>query len=85
LSSEIGTYNRDNTAGVSAIKANADRRATQVASTVDALRAEGITSARRIANALNERGIVTARSGQSSASTVIDALTRIQILEGVPA
>jgi DNA invertase Pin-like site-specific DNA recombinase len=49
-----GLHNRDNTAGVAAIKANADRRAAQLASTVDALRAEGITSARSIANALNE-------------------------------
>jgi Recombinase len=33
--------------------------------------------ARGVAKALNERGIVTARGGQWSASTVIDVLTRL--------
>jgi DNA invertase Pin-like site-specific DNA recombinase len=72
--------NYDGSAGVAAIKANANRRAAQLAATVDALRNEGITSARGIAKAFNERGIVSARGGQWSASTVVDALTRIQTL-----
>jgi DNA invertase Pin-like site-specific DNA recombinase len=81
----VHLHNRDNTAGVAAIKVNADRRAAQLASTVDAIRVEGITSARGIARALNDRGIITARGGQWSASTVIDALTRIQTMDGVAA
>jgi DNA invertase Pin-like site-specific DNA recombinase len=59
-----GLHNRDNKAGVAAIKANADQRAAQLATTISGLRAEGVVSARGIAKALNERGIVTARGGQ---------------------
>ena len=65
-----GLHNIGNTAGVAAIKANADRRAAQLASSVEDIRAEGTSSARGIARALNERGIVTARGGQWSASTL---------------
>ena len=64
-------------AGVAAIKANADKRAAGLAATIDAIKGEGVTSARGIAKALNERGIVTARGGQWSASTVIDVITRV--------
>ena len=79
-----GLHNRDNTARVAAIKANADRRGL-ARSDPQMHFAEGITSPGGIANALNERGIVTARSGQWSASTVINALSRIQTLEAAAA
>jgi DNA invertase Pin-like site-specific DNA recombinase len=64
-------------AGVKAIKAGADKRAAGLAATIGAIRSEGIASARGIAKALNERGIVTARGGQWSASTVLDVLARL--------
>ena len=64
-------------AGVEAIKANADKRAAGLAATIAAIKSEGVTSARGVAKALNERGIVTARGGQWSASTVIDVLARL--------
>ena len=69
--------NRDNTAGVAAIKANADKRAAQIAAAIEALHAEGITSARGIASkALNDRGVITARGGQWSASTQLSTRSR---------
>jgi DNA invertase Pin-like site-specific DNA recombinase len=64
-------------AGVEAIKANADKRAAGLAATIASIKSEGVTSARGVAKALNERGIVTARGGQWSASTVIDVLARL--------
>ena len=64
-------------AGVDAIKANADKRAAGLAATIEALKAQGVVSARGIAKAFNDRGIVTARGGQWSASTVGDVLARI--------
>ena len=72
-----GLRNYDGSAGVEAIKANADKRAAGLAATIAAIKTEGVTSARGIAKALNERGIVTARGGQWSASTVLDVLARI--------
>jgi DNA invertase Pin-like site-specific DNA recombinase len=64
-------------AGAEAVKANAGERAERLRSTIDALRAEGITSARGIATALNERGVVTARGGKWSADTVMDVMRRL--------
>jgi hypothetical protein len=64
-------------AGVEAIKANTDKRAAGLAATITSIKSEGVESARGVAKALNERGIVTARGGQWSASTVIDVLTRL--------
>jgi DNA invertase Pin-like site-specific DNA recombinase len=64
-------------AGVDAIKANADKRAAGLAATIESLKAQGVVSARGIAKAFNDRGIVTARGGQWSASTVGDVLARL--------
>jgi DNA invertase Pin-like site-specific DNA recombinase len=64
-------------AGVAAIKANADNRAAGLAATIATIKGEGVMSARGIAKALNERGIVTARGGQWSASTVGDVMARL--------
>ena len=41
--------------------ANADKRAASLAATIDALRAEGVTSANGIAKALSERSIAARR------------------------
>ena len=64
-------------AGVEAIKAKADKRAAGLAATIASIKSEGIESARGIARALNERGIVTARGGQWSASTVLSVQARL--------
>jgi integrase len=61
LSSEIGTHNRDNTAGVSAIKANADRRATQEASRDRVL-------------ALEELSLVWRHAGEGDYSAIVRLL-----------
>lgn len=71
--------NYDGSAGVAAIKANADERAAELVATIETIKAEGIASARGIASALNDRGIVTARGGKWSASTVIDVIARAGI------
>jgi len=48
-------------AGRAALSANADKRAASLAATIDALRAEGVTSANGIAKALSERSIAARR------------------------
>ena len=48
-------------AGRAALIANADKRAAGLAATIDALRAEGVTSANGIAKALSERSIAARR------------------------
>lgn len=50
-----------------ALKAKADERAAGLASTIDALKAEGITSANALGGALNARGYTTARGGRWTA------------------
>jgi Recombinase len=51
--------------------------AAGLAATIASIKSEGVASARGVAKALNERGIMTARGGQWSASTVIDVLPRL--------
>jgi DNA invertase Pin-like site-specific DNA recombinase len=47
--------------GVASIKANADRRASNVSPVIESIRASGITTLQGIADALNARGIPTPR------------------------
>ena len=54
----------------------ADRFAANVLPVIRAIQATGITSFGRIANALNARGILTARGGRWHVSTVRNALRR---------
>lgn len=61
----------------------ADRRALDLAPTIQALRAGGVCSLRSIASALNERGITARRGGAWSPSQVRDVLARLSKLEGV--
>jgi len=56
-----------NELAVQALKANADERANGLASTIAALKAEGIVSGNGIASALNARGCATPRGGQWTA------------------
>jgi DNA invertase Pin-like site-specific DNA recombinase len=59
-------------AAVAAVKANADRRALDLAGTVAAIRANDATSLQKVADELNRHGITTARGGRWYACTVRD-------------
>jgi len=58
-------------------KANAKARAEDLRPVIEDLRAEGVTSVRGIAAALNSRGIVTARNGRWHPATVQSLLRRL--------
>ena len=72
-----------NSRAVGAIKANAEARAAELSATFDQLRAERITSANAIAQALNARGYVTPRNGKWSARSVLNVSRRIAA-KGLP-
>ena len=61
---------------VSSIKANADRHAANVLPIVKAIQKAGATTLREIAEALNVRGVQTARGGQWHATSVKNLLDR---------
>jgi DNA invertase Pin-like site-specific DNA recombinase len=63
--------------GAAAQKATANAQAEALRSTIDGLRAEGITSAYAIAKALDSAGITTARGGKWDARKVINVLQRL--------
>jgi DNA invertase Pin-like site-specific DNA recombinase len=54
--------------------AAAKRRAADLAPVIQQIQADGATSLRQVAAVLNERGILTSRGGQWSASQVLQAL-----------
>jgi DNA invertase Pin-like site-specific DNA recombinase len=62
--------------GVEAVKANADRFAEKVRLTIKGIKASGITTAAGIADALNTRGIKTARGGTWHITTVRRVMDR---------
>ena len=71
---------KGNKAGVLVIKANADKHAANLAPVVEALRFEDITSLGAVAEALNERGMLTPRGGRwhkTSVRNLLDRLDRI--------
>jgi DNA invertase Pin-like site-specific DNA recombinase len=59
-----------------AIKANADRHAANVLPIIREIQRAGATSLRAIAEALNARGVTTARGGKWHAMTVSNVLAR---------
>lgn len=65
-----------NKRAVAAVKANADRRASEVRAIVEELRTQGVTTIRSIAEALNEKGVLTARKGKWHATSVARMLER---------
>ena len=69
--------NKGNTAAVQAITQAADAAAYKLASTITAIRSEGHTSLRQIADQLNERGIKTQRGGKWYAATVRNVEARL--------
>jgi DNA invertase Pin-like site-specific DNA recombinase len=64
-------------AGVAALKSGAKERAEGLRATIEAIKAEGVTSANGLAARLNEREIATPRGGRWSARTVSDVLARL--------
>ena len=64
--------------GVAAQKAQADRFAANVRPVVSEIQAAGVTSLRGIADALNARGVRTARGGAWHASSVRNVLARAE-------
>lgn len=63
-------------AATEALKAGADQRAANVLPIIQAVQASGATSLRNIAEALNVKGVRTARGGKWHASSVRNVLAR---------
>jgi DNA invertase Pin-like site-specific DNA recombinase len=63
-------------AATEAVGANADRHAANVVPIIRAIQKAGATSLRAIAEALNARGVSTARGGRWQAQTVANVLAR---------
>lgn len=59
------------------MKVEADRFAANVAPIIREIRAGGAGSLRAIAEALNERGVATARGGTWAATQVRDVIRRV--------
>lgn len=66
-----------NKQAVAAVKANANYRASNLASIVDDIRTKGITSVRAVAKELNAQGILTPRGGRWHATSVARLITRL--------
>jgi DNA invertase Pin-like site-specific DNA recombinase len=64
-------------AAVEIIEANADRHAANVLPIIREIQQASATSLRAIAEALNARGIATARGGRWQAMTVSNVLSRV--------
>ncbi len=61
---------------VASIKANADRQAANVLPIIREIQKTGASTLRNVADALNARGIPTARGGKWYAASVRNALSR---------
>ena len=64
------------------ITGNADRHALNLRPVLDTLSAEGITSLGQIAEALNERDMVTPRGGRWHKSSVRNLMARLDVASG---
>jgi hypothetical protein len=62
---------------VAKVKANADERASNLRAILADLRAEGVTSVRRIADELNRRGVLTPRGATWHATSAARLLERV--------
>src|SRR5271169_6441766 len=69
-----------NNEAVAAIKLKAQEHATNLRSILDDVRAQGVTSVRKIAEELNQRGILAPRGGEWQPTTVVRLLARLQVL-----
>ena len=68
---------KGNAAGVAAIRVAADSHAKNLQPVVNTLAAEGVTSLGAVAEALNERGMLTPRGGRWHKSSVRNLLNRL--------
>lgn len=68
---------KGNTAALSAIKVKADNHAANLRPVVESLQAEGIASLGGIAQALNDRGMLTPRGGVWHKTSVSNLLARM--------
>lgn len=66
-----------NAAAMAALKAQTDGRATGLRGVIEAIKAEGVTSANGIAAALDARGIETPRGGKWTARAVLNVTARL--------
>jgi DNA invertase Pin-like site-specific DNA recombinase len=66
-----------NSEAIAAVKANASKHAEERRAIVERIQADGITTARGIAKALNERGVLTPRGGSWHAASVQRLLGRL--------
>jgi DNA invertase Pin-like site-specific DNA recombinase len=71
-----------NKEAVAAIKFRAQEHASNLRSIVDDVRAQGITSIRKIAEELNQRGILAPRGGEWQPTTVVRLLARLSVRAG---
>ena len=77
-----GSLPRARASSRASIAAQADARACELAPLVRKLQTDGITSLNGIANALNARGIMSARNKGWTRQVVSELLKRIDKLEG---
>lgn len=68
---------KGNTAAIATITANADAHAHDIATVIEAIRKDGITSLNGIAGQLNTRSIRTPRGGRWQATSVKNLLERL--------
>jgi Recombinase len=71
-----------NKEAVAAIKLKAQEHATNLRSILDEVRAQGTTSVRKIAEELNNRGILAPRGGEWQPTTVVRLLARLRMQAG---
>ena len=71
-----------NKEAVAAIKLKAQEHATNLRAIVDEVRAQGTTSVRKIAEELNNRGILAPRGGEWQPTTVVRLLARLSVQAG---
>ena len=71
-----------NKEAVAAIKRKAEEHATNLHSILDDVRAQGTTSVRKIAEELNNRGILAPRGGEWQPTTVVRLLARLRVQTG---
>jgi DNA invertase Pin-like site-specific DNA recombinase len=68
-----------NAEAVEVIKRKADEHATNLRAIVEDIRGQGITSVRKMADELNQRGILTPRGGEWQPTTVVRLLARLSV------
>ena len=69
---------KGNTASLRVIKEEASQHAENLRPVVEALHSEGVTSLGRIAEALNDRGMLTPRCGRWHKSSVRNLIARLE-------